>query len=195
MKPVRGGLGLLIAFAATFAAAQGATPAKKELIAKVMQHQAAGIESIGQQLAVQPLQPMLTGANQALGRLPAEQRETLGKEIEAEVRKYVDEVGPLLRSTAAKIGPTVFAPALEERFSEDELRTLVAWLESPVSRKFQELSAPLPPQIAQKVVEQTRATVEPKLRALDASLGRKLGVPAPAPAASAPRANASAPRK
>ena len=55
------------------ALAQGSgtsSPAKKELVQKALQLQAAGFESIGTQLAAQTAQQVLGAVGQALGRVP-----------------------------------------------------------------------------------------------------------------------------
>ena len=46
------------------------------------------------------------------------------------VRKYVEEATPIVRERAQKAAPGVMGALLDERFTEDELKQLVAWLES-----------------------------------------------------------------
>ena len=53
-----------------------------------------------------------------------DKREAMGKAIEAEVKKYVDEAYPLVRERAIRIAPSTIGAALEEKFSEDELKQL-----------------------------------------------------------------------
>lgn len=173
-------------------AAPAASPAKKELVAKVMKLQQAGFENLGASLIGQPAQMLLQGAGRALQQVPADKREALGKEIQDDVRKFFDANAPYMRERAAKLAQTTIAPVLEEKFSEDELKTLVAWLESPVSQKFAEIVPQSQQLLTQKVVEDTRTTVEPKLKALEQSVAKKLGLPpaagnggAKAPAAAA----------
>jgi hypothetical protein len=81
-------------------------------------------------------------------------------------------------------------PIYEERYSEDELKVVIAWLESPVSKKFQQIGAEIENSLAQKVMADTRGTVEPRLRALQTSVAKRLGI-APPPSAG----GASGPRK
>jgi len=189
---------LITALAATagLALAQTApssvSPARKELVAKALQLQQAGIESVGNLIANQTANSVLQAAGQALGRVPADKREALVPELQAEVRKFHDEAAPMLRSLAVKLAPTTLGAALEEKFSEDELKTLVAWLESPVSRKYQQVSGEQQQALAQKVVAEARAQMEPKLKALEQSLGAKLSA-AGAPAGAASGARPAAP--
>ncbi len=56
---------------------------------------------------------------------------------------------------------------LEERFNEDELKQLVAWLEiAAVARSTQQMGPEMQRALAEKLVADTRPSVEPKLRAL-----------------------------
>jgi hypothetical protein len=164
---------------------------KKELAAKVLNLQQAGVDSVARGLAEQPLMQMLQAAGHAVQtQVPAERRDATMKAIDAEARKYLDEVVPLLRERATALTPTVLGPLLEEKFSEEELRQLIKWLESPVYKKYQEIAPSMQRALAQKVVTETRALVEPKLKALEGRIGVALGVTPKAmpasPAASAP---------
>ena len=179
-----------LAGAASLCMAQGAAapaaPAKKELVQKALQLQQAGLENLGNQLAQQTAQQLLQEASRAMGQVPADKRELVGNEIQAEVRKFYEDVAPQLRAAAVKAAPSTMGTALEEKLSEDELKTLLAWLESPVSRKFQLIVAETQQALTQKMVADTKPSIEPKLKALTASVGKKLGVQAPVGASAAP---------
>jgi uncharacterized protein len=167
---------------------------KKELVAKLLQVQQQGIENIGRSLAAQPAQQMLQAAGQALQRLPADKREAVGRDIQADIKKFHDEVEPLLRERALRLAPTVAGAIYEEKLTEDELKQVIAWMESPTSRKIAQLDRELGNALAEKVVADTKATVDGKLKTLEASIGKRLGLPA-APAAAAPPASGAAPKK
>jgi len=178
-----GGLGSSLA--QTPAAAQS----KKELIAKLLQLQQTGIDNVGRALAGQTSQRVLQAAGQEIPRLAADKREAAAKDVQADVKKFYDEIEPLLRKRATELAPATLAPVYEERFSEDELKQVIAWLESPVSKKFQQLDGEIASTLAQKVVADTRGTIEARLKALEAALAKRLGVSTPA------GGSASAPKK
>jgi hypothetical protein len=162
------------------------SPAKKELVQKVLQLQQGGVDSIARLIVEQPAGQLMQQAGMALQQgVPADKREATAREIQADIKKYVDEAYPIVRASAAKLAPTVLGPMLEERFSEDELKQLVAWLESPVSRKYQQTAPELQKALGEKLVAETRATIEPKLKALDQTVVKRLGLQPAAPAASA----------
>ena len=169
--------------------------AKKELAAKVLSLQQSGIDSVARGLAEQPLAQMLQAAGQAVQtQLPAERRDAAAKAIEAEARKYLEEVQPLLRERATALAPGVLVPMLEEKFSEEELRQLLAWLQSPVYQKYQQVAPAMHKALATQVVSETRATVEPKLKALETRIATVLGV-TPKAAAAKPASSAASKAK
>lgn len=166
-------------------AAAPSSPAKKALVAKVLQLQTAGIEVMAKQLAEQPAMQMLQQVGPALQRVPPEKREALAKEIQADARKYADEANPIVREQALRLAPSTIGALLEERFSEDELKQVVALLESPVNRKFQSLGGEMQRALGEKLVVETRAAVDPKVKALEQSIIKRLDAAAAAPAAAA----------
>ena len=165
--------------------AQGAG-GKKELVAKVLKLQQPGIEAMARGMAEQPAMQMMQQAGAALQRLPAERRDAVARDIEADMRKYAEETVPLVRERAVKLAPSTIGPLLEERFTEEELKQVIAILESPVNRKFQGMAPDMQRAIGEKLIAEARPLVEPKLRALDQSVGKRLGITPPA-AASAPK--------
>ena len=158
---------------------------KKELVAKLMQLQQTGIDNVGRALAGQTSQRVLLAAGQAIPRLPADKREAAAKDVQADVKKFYDEVEPVLRKRATELAPGTLGPVYEEKFSEDELKQVIAWLESPLSKKFQQVDGEIASTLAQNVVADTRSTIEPRLKVLEASLGKRLGVAPPNGAGSA----------
>lgn len=176
---------------------QAQTTAKKELVAKVLLLQQPAIEQAAQALAERPALQMLQQAGMALqSQLPADKREAVAKEIQAEAKKYADEAVPLVRERAVKLAPSTVGALLEEKFSEDELKQLIAIIESPVNRKFLQLGIEMQNVLIDKLVAETQAVIEPKVRALEQAIGKRLAqaAPAAAPAAAAPKP-AKAPAK
>ncbi len=165
-------------------AAAAATAAKKELVARVLQLQQPGVEAMARQLAEQPALQLMQRAGIELQRVPAERREALARDIEADVRQYVEAARPIVTDRAVKLAPTTIGPLLEERFSEDELRQVIALLESPVNRKLQQIGPEMQKAIGEKLIAETRGEVELKLRALDLAVAKRLGITPPQGAAS-----------
>lgn len=198
-KPLMLAAAVALSSAATDAAhAQASAPAsaaKKELVARVLKLQQPGIEAMARQLAEQPARQLLQGASQGLQRLPAERREAVARDIEADIRKYIEEATPIVRDRAVALAPSTIGALLEERFTEDELKQIIATLESPVNRKFQGMAGDMQKAIGEKLVADTRGEVEVKVRALDQTVARRLGITPAAGAASAAKPAAAAPAK
>ena len=173
-------------------AATPASPAKKELVVRLLKLQQPGIEAMARQLVEQPARQMLQQAGPALQRLPAERREAVARDIEADVRKYFEESAPVVAARAVNLAPSTIGPLLEERMSEDELREVITILESPANRKFQGMAGDMQRAIGEKLIAETRGEIEGKVRALDQIVARRLGISPPAAAASGARPAAPA---
>jgi len=139
------------------AASAPSSPAKKELVAKIVALQQPAIDNLARGIAERPAAQMMQAAGNVLQtKVPPEKREAIGKAIEADVKKYIDESTPILKERAAKIGPATVGPIIEERFSEDELKQLAAWLESPVNKKYQQVA----PEMQQALVQTRLAQLQ-----------------------------------
>ena len=186
---------MITAALALFAAATLAqAETKKELVQKVLQLQQPMIENISRSIVERPLAQMMASVGQALQtQVPAERREAVGKAVQADVKKYVDEATPLLRERAIKLAPSTFGVTLEEKFTEAELKQMIAWLESPVNKKFQQLGPEMQNNFVQKLAAEAAPLLDPKLQALQQKLRTTFSATdASAPPSSAPASAAVA---
>ena len=187
------------AVAAAFVLAAGSAQAqtKKEWVQRVLKAQQPELELVSRGIVERPAAQMMQEAGMAIQRqVPAEKREEVGKAIEAEVKKYVDESYPLVRERAIRLAPTTIGAVLEEKMSEDELKQLVTWLESSANKKYQSLGPDMRNAFIQKVLADARPVVDPKLQALDARIRVVLGLPpAATPASGAASRSSPAPTR
>jgi hypothetical protein len=159
-------IGVALLACATVAHAQS-TPAKKELVNKLLAVQSQAIESVARSILERPAVQLMQGAAQALQtQVPPDKREAAGRSIETDVKKFVDDATPVVKDRALKLAPTVLGPALEEKFSEDELKQLIAWFESPINKKYQQLGPEMQNNFAQKLIADISPLLDPKLQAL-----------------------------
>lgn len=172
--------------------------AKKELVQKILVLQQPIIEGMARQLAQEPAMTMMQQAETALQqRVAPDKREAVAKDIQADMKKYVDETVPVVRERAVKLAPSTIGALLEEKFTEDELKQVIALLESPVNKKYQSMGGDMQRVLGEKLIAETRPVVEPKIQALQRSVARRLGLDQqaqPAPSAG-PAPKASAPAK
>ena len=156
--------------------------------------QQPALEDMARGVAEQPARQLAGGARNILVQaVPEDKREATAKQVDAEIKKYLDGAIPAVRASAIKLAPTAIGPILEERFTEDELKQLVVMLESPILKRYQSALPEMSNALLEKVVEDARPAVNPKLQAaegnirklLDTASGGKLsaGEKAAAPAA------------
>lgn len=178
-------LAVALAGSATAAFAQAATAGKKPLVQRILQIQQGEIEAVTRSVVERPAMQLLQEAAIAMQQtVPPDKREAMGKQIEAEFKRYVDEAYPLARERALRVAPQTIGAVLEEKFTEEELRQLLAWLESPVQRKFQQAGSEMRTAFIRRLAQEAQPVVDPKLQALDGRLRSILGIPAAAAGAS-----------
>ena len=160
------------------------TPAKQALITKILKVQQKAIEGLARNIVEQPANIIAQQASAALqSRVAPEKRESIGKDIQSDLKKYVDEATPIVRERAIKLAPATLGKMLDEKFSEKELKELLAIFESPVNRKFHDNAPAMQRALGDALVAETRPLIEPKVRALEQRVGGLLGLPKPTPAA------------
>lgn len=169
---------------ATLAHAQ--TNAKKELVQQLLALQKAGLEDMARMIVERPALQTLQAARNALDtQPPSPKRDAAGRTVETEVKKFIDDAVPILRERALKIAPETYGASLEEKFTEAELKQLVAWYGSDVNKKYQQIVPELQNAFAQKLVAEAGPLLDGKLTALQqrvrTALGAPVGSPSPAP--------------
>ncbi len=188
---------LVLALPAHQALAQStpaSTPAKKELVARLIKLQRPGVEAMSRAMAEEPAAQMLDqAAVVASSRIEPAKQEAVGKGIQVDVKKYLDETVPLVRDRALALAPETVGPLLDKNFTEAELSKILSLLESPEYLKYQQMSGEMQAALQTKLVAETRTGVEAKLKALEAAIGARLNAnEAAAPAAPAAAAKPAA---
>lgn len=164
-----------------FAAHAQPSAAKKPLVARILKLQQPGIDAMAGAMAERPALAVLDRADQVLANsVAADKREAVGKAIQADVKKYLDESVPFVRERATRLAPTTIGPLLEDKFSETELKQLADFMESAAYNKYQQLGGDMQKALLEKLLADTKSTVEPKINALDQTVARRLGITAPA---------------
>lgn len=179
--------------AAAPATAAPSSPAKKELVQRVLKLQQSGIERLATAMTEEPAVVLVERASVMIAaNVPKERQEAISKEMQADVQKYLKDTVPQVRKSAQQLAPSTIGAVLESKFSEEELRQIVAVMESPAYAKYQQLSGEMQQALQAKLVGDTRATVEPRVQALEKTLGDRLRA---ATQASAPATKPAAPAK
>jgi hypothetical protein len=182
-------------------AASNSSPAKRDLAKRWVALQQASLDAAARSIVEAPARQLLGAADPVLrSKVPADKREAVAKQLQDEARKYADDLTPVVRKRAQELAQTQMLAAVEEKYTEDELRQVVGFYESPVFKKLQQTQPPIEQALGQKLLAGVQPTVETKAKALQATMAKILGV-SPAPVgggASAPAGSGlkpSAPKK
>ncbi len=158
---------------ASFSHAAGADDEKKALVQHVLP--LFHIEDSPIMLVQRQGADAMRQANTALqGRLTHEKQEATMKSIAVDVQKYIDEATPIARANALKLKEPTVAPILMANFSAEELRQLVAFLDSPVKKKFEALLPTIEKTYGEKVADASRAAIDPKIKTLTTEVATKM---------------------
>lgn len=159
--------------AAAPAQAQPVSAEKQKLIDKVL-----SLWHVEDSIIVMVQRPAVGAMEQSRialqGRVSAPKQEATLKEIAKDVQKYVDEATPIAKASAAKLKAPTLTPMLAQNFSEDELKQLIAILESPVRKKFEQVMPQLDKAYGEKVAADAAPAIDPKLKAMTEAVGLKL---------------------
>lgn len=177
-----------------FAQKADSSNAKKDLIARILKLQQPAIEALTIGVLSRPVNELAAKAAPQLGRVPEAKREAVAKQIDTDLRKFMEDNGTALVDKGKVLVPQTMGVALDEKFTEDELKQLVAWLESPVSKKFAESAQDLQAIYTKKLIDDNGKQLDEKFQALQANVAKQLGMDGPAAPAAKP-APKSAPKK
>lgn len=170
---------LLLAALALATAAHAASPAapvspeKQKLVDRVLQlwHAEDAAITMIQRPAVDAMQQARIALQ---GRVTQAKQDATLKDIATDAQKYVDEATPIVRDNALRLKPQVLGPLLAQNFSDEELRQLIALLESPVKRKFEQMVPAMEKAYGEKIAADSRPTVDPKLGTMTQNIATKL---------------------
>lgn len=188
-----------IAASAVFFCAAGALHAqtadtKRDLAVRIIAAQdGPEMNRMLDQLAGSATQQMVSNWNPRLGAMPADKRQKAAAALDAELKKFNDDALKLITAQAAKVRSDALATAYGDKFSEDELKQLLALMEAPAFKKYQTLAPELGNVFLKGIVEGTRSNVESRSKTFDAAAAKIVGA-APAPQqAPTPAASPTAP--
>jgi hypothetical protein len=120
-------------------------------------------------------------------QVPQAKGEATLKDISTDVQKYLDAAGPVATNSAKKALPGTVAPLIAQAFTVEELKQLLAMLQSPVKAKFEKLAPQVDQALVKKVQDDVGAEIGKDVQAMTAAATPKLNAAlasASAPAAS-----------
>jgi len=176
--------------AASAAQSNKSSDAKRALAVKLAQLQLkAEGDNIAQQLTASAVQPLVMAWSQKLDQtVPQERQKDVREQLDQELKKFADSAFKTIHEQVTKTAENALVPLFMDKFSESELKTIIAYQESTAATKFAEIGGEAANAWAGQIVEGTRAAIETSGKAFDDAASKI--VTAPAPAASASSAGA-----
>lgn len=148
-------------------------PAKLQLMQKIVE--LLHVDGLGVTMLQDPVSKAIGQARVTLvARAPADRHEAAMRDITSEAKKFMDEATPIVRTSAQKHIPSTVYPLLAEKFTEDELRQIIAILESPVKQKFEAIVPEMQKTLGEKLAAETRPVIDPKMENLTQRIGLRL---------------------
>lgn len=189
-------LGAVLAIAAACALPAGNALAdeatKRALAVKLAQlQQKNDRQAITDQLTASAMQPAIIRWSQELEKsVPAARQQEVRNQLDVELKKFAEKTEKNVDANVAAAAESALVPVFMEKLSEDELKTIVTYLESPASTKFQNLGVEAGNAWAMKIIEATKDAVERDAKAfdtaakriIDAAATKKSAAPAKKPA-------------
>lgn len=168
-------LALALALASTPALAQDS---KQALAARLVQLQVQmDGDAMVDQLTATAVGPLVAKWSQRMQEsVPADKQQEVTRQLDAELEKLGNGTEQAVRGQLQSAAEAALVPLYTQRLTEDELRAVIAYLESPASSKFQSLSMESTEAWAQKIVDGTQAQVKTKVDAFEASAIGIIGV-------------------
>lgn len=165
---------ILVAACAVSTGAIAQNDSKRALAVKLaqMQQKAEG-EAMAEQLTASAVQPLLAAWSQRLDETvpPARQKEVRDK-LDVELKKFADSTQKSVEAQTAKAAEAALVPIFMEKLSEDELKTIITYMESPASAKFQALGVDAGNAWAKRIVDATKSSVEAGAKNFEAAANR-----------------------
>jgi len=168
---------ILVAFCALSTGAMAQNDAKKALATKLAQLQLkTDGAAMADQLTGSAVQPIVAGWSQRLDETvpPARQKDVRDK-LDAELKKFADNTHKAVEAQVGKSAEAALVPIFMEKLSEDEMKTIIAYMESPASAKLQALGADATDAWAKRIIEATRSQVEAGAKTFESAANRIVG--------------------
>jgi uncharacterized protein len=189
----------IIAVSAVFTWTSGllhaqSTDAKRDLAVRIIAAQeGAEMNRMMEQLAASASQQLIDKWNPAIGSMPTDKRQKAAASLDAELKKFNDDTLKLINAQAVKARGDTLAAGYVERFSEEELKQLLALMEAPAFKKYQSLAPELGSIYLKGIVDGTRGAVEARGKTFDAAAAKILGTTPPAGPSAAPNTTPASP--
>ncbi|MBP8019129.1 MAG: DUF2059 domain-containing protein [Hylemonella sp.] len=141
-------------------AAAPASDAAKALATKMVALQnGPEMDRMVYQLTSGAMQPLIAKWAPKMEALPASKQDKAREQLNTELKKTGDTTKKIIEGQMAKSANSVLEKAYLERFTEDELKAIVAMFESPIFKKYQSVAPELGNVWVKDVIDNSRGAV------------------------------------
>ncbi|MDR2129051.1 MAG: hypothetical protein LBP52_08305 [Burkholderiaceae bacterium] len=134
------------------------------------QYVKSDIENMTSQLTGAAVQPVMAKWLQQLdANVPPAKQKDVADKLDVELRKYSDNTYKAIEAQVGKAAESALVPLFMEKLSEDELKTIVTYMESSAAAKVRSIGEEASTAWVEKVIGLTRASVEGGAKAFDAA--------------------------
>ncbi|MBK7051598.1 MAG: DUF2059 domain-containing protein [Rhodoferax sp.] len=165
---------IFAADAAPKAQAEASAPkTKQQLIQRLLElwH----VEAVGVTMLREPVDNALRQARAALqARTTPEKRDEALKDIEKYCQELLEKLMPKVLEKSKSLAQTTVAPLLSEKFTEEELRQVIAILESPALAKFEKMRPEMQKALGIKLGEDQGKEIKPQMEELQQRIGKRM---------------------
>ena len=178
------------------AQAQTADPKLEWATKAVALQQGPELERLVSQLAESSSQDIVQSWGVKLRTdVPKEKVEQTAQSLNAELKKYNDDVTKIISGKVNKASTDSLVPVYMARFSLDELKQLVAFFESPAVKKYQAAAPELGNVFVNQLIMETRSDVNARAKQFDDAATKIVGTTPKASAATVPDKSKPAAKK
>lgn len=133
------------------------------------------VEAVGLAMLRTPVEESLRQSRSLLqARTSPEKREAALKDIEGYAQEFLNKNVPIVLESGKKITATTVEPILSEKMSEEELRQMIAILESPAKKKFESLVPEMNKAFGEKLAATDGKEMKEKMEELQQKIGKRL---------------------
>lgn len=167
--------------------------ARKKLAEQLVQiQQKTDAPQITQQMVAAVAQPVIATWSQNIdASVPADKQNDVREKLDGELKKLIESLGNTIETQALKTAESALVPVYMEKLSAEDMKTIIAYMKSPASAKFQEVGGDAARAWASKIMDATEKTASSHIAKFDEAAAKivkaateKTGAK-PAPAAKA----------
>ena len=143
--------------------------------------QGPDLDSLVAQLADAAAQELVAGwAPRFDARVTKVRQAKATEEFNAEIAKFAADANKIISGKVGQASSEALVPAYMERFSLDELKQLVVFFESPVVKKYKDITPDLVGIFVKKLVQTSQAGIQARAKQFDEVAEKIVGPAAPA---------------